>query len=227
MGTDRETQHRIAVEGTPVLARAARDAGRRAPGAHLDRCRLRPLARGRVTWTRPHRWSATTPTTTPSPSATPTLPWPQVDGITRVLLRPPAILGAGETSIWNTLRPADIRDDENARHAIPRADLRLGPRRRPRRPRRRRGVGRGADVDRSRDRDRSRAGARSSTSRLRPPWPVTTTRRSPGRSASSRSGTTVPPGPAASWPVAPTSGAGPPTVDLDQALAEIDEGLRA
>ena len=43
----------------------------------------------------------------------------EIDGITRVLLRPPAILGAGETSIWNTLRPAEIRDDEQARHAVP------------------------------------------------------------------------------------------------------------
>jgi len=43
----------------------------------------------------------------------------EVDGLTRVLVRPPAILGAGETSVWNTLRPAAIRDDERARHAVP------------------------------------------------------------------------------------------------------------
>ena len=43
----------------------------------------------------------------------------EVDGITRVLLRPPAILGSGESSVWNTLRPAQIRDDEAARHAVP------------------------------------------------------------------------------------------------------------
>jgi nucleoside-diphosphate-sugar epimerase len=43
----------------------------------------------------------------------------EVHGITRVILRPPAILGAGESSIWNTLRPADIRDDEKARQAVP------------------------------------------------------------------------------------------------------------
>jgi hypothetical protein len=42
-----------------------------------------------------------------------------VDGITRVLLRPPAILGAGDSSIWNSLRPARMRDDERARHANP------------------------------------------------------------------------------------------------------------
>ncbi|MBW3648755.1 MAG: NAD(P)-dependent oxidoreductase, partial [Actinobacteria bacterium] len=42
-----------------------------------------------------------------------------VDGLTRVLLRPPAILGAGESSLWNTVRPAAIRDEEAARHAVP------------------------------------------------------------------------------------------------------------
>ena len=39
----------------------------------------------------------------------------EVDGITRVLVRPTAILGAGESSIWNTLRPEDMRTDESAR----------------------------------------------------------------------------------------------------------------
>ena len=43
----------------------------------------------------------------------------EVDGLTRVLLRPPAILGSGESSIWNTLRPAAVRDDEGARRAVP------------------------------------------------------------------------------------------------------------
>ncbi len=42
-----------------------------------------------------------------------------VDGLTRVLLRPPAILGTGESSIWNAVRPATIRQDEAARHAVP------------------------------------------------------------------------------------------------------------
>ena len=41
-----------------------------------------------------------------------------VDGITRVLLRPPAILGSGETSVWNTVIPAEVRDDESERHAV-------------------------------------------------------------------------------------------------------------
>ena len=42
----------------------------------------------------------------------------RLQGATRVLLRPPAILGPGATSVWNTVHPAQIRDDEARRHAI-------------------------------------------------------------------------------------------------------------
>jgi nucleoside-diphosphate-sugar epimerase len=39
-------------------------------------------------------------------------------GTTRVLLRPPAILGAGSSSVWNTVQPAAVRDDEARRHGV-------------------------------------------------------------------------------------------------------------
>ena len=42
-----------------------------------------------------------------------------VDGLTRVLLRPPAVLGTGASSIWNAVRPAAVRSDAAARHAVP------------------------------------------------------------------------------------------------------------
>jgi nucleoside-diphosphate-sugar epimerase len=118
MGTDRETQHRIAVEGTPVLARAARDAGverlvhvstaavyDRSPGIG-DVDESSPLVADDA------NAYAVTKRDTDAALA-------EVDGLTRVLLRPPAILGAGETSVWNSLRPAAMRDDEQARHAVP------------------------------------------------------------------------------------------------------------
>ena len=118
MGTDRDTQHRIAVEGTPVLARAARDAGvhrlvhistaavyDRSPGVG-DVDEASPLVADDA------NAYAVTKRDTDAALA-------EVDGLTRVILRPPAILGAGESSIWNTLRPAEIRDDEKARHAVP------------------------------------------------------------------------------------------------------------
>src|SRR3712207_8441272 len=44
----------------------------------------------------------------------------QVGGFTTVLVRPPAILGAGDTSIWNTLRPQEVRGGE--RRANPRSE---------------------------------------------------------------------------------------------------------
>jgi nucleoside-diphosphate-sugar epimerase len=43
----------------------------------------------------------------------------RLHGATRVLLRPPAILGAGESSVWNTVQPAVVAEDESRRHAVP------------------------------------------------------------------------------------------------------------
>ena len=118
MGSDRETQHRVAVEGTPVLARAARDAGvqrfvhistaavyDRSPGAG-DVDEESPLVGADA-----NDYSVTKRDTDAALAG--------VDGITRVIVRPPAILGAGETSIWNTLRPAGMRESEDERTTIP------------------------------------------------------------------------------------------------------------
>jgi nucleoside-diphosphate-sugar epimerase len=118
MGSDRATQQRIGVEGTTVIARAAADAGvprlvhistaavyDRSPdvGDVDESSALAPDAAG--------AYAATKRDTDAALAG--------VDGITRVLVRPPAILGAGESSVWNTLRPAEVRDDEAARHALP------------------------------------------------------------------------------------------------------------
>jgi nucleoside-diphosphate-sugar epimerase len=118
MGADRETQHRIGVEGTPLLARHARDAGvprfvhistaavyDRSPGVG-DVDESSPLVADDA-----NDYAVTKRDTDAALG--------EVDGLTRVLLRPPAILGAGESSVWNSLRPAEIRDDEQARHAVP------------------------------------------------------------------------------------------------------------
>ena len=118
MGADRETQHRIGVEGTPLLARAARDAGvsrlvhistaavyGRSPGVG-DVDEASPLVADDA-----NDYAVTKRDTDAALHG--------VDGLTRVILRPPAILGAGESSVWNSLRPAEIRDDEKARHAVP------------------------------------------------------------------------------------------------------------
>jgi nucleoside-diphosphate-sugar epimerase len=118
MGSDRETQHRVAVEGTPVVARAARAAGVERH-VHISTAAVYDRSpgtgdvgeSGQLVGEDANDY-ATTKRDTDAALA-------EVDGITRVLVRPPAILGAGETSVWNTLRPRAIRDSEDARHAVP------------------------------------------------------------------------------------------------------------
>jgi nucleoside-diphosphate-sugar epimerase len=118
MGADLETQHRVAVEGTPVLARAARDAGVERL-VHISTAGVydRSPAAGDVDEASPlvaddaDAYALTKRDTDVALA--------EVEGLTRVLLRPPAILGSGEGSIWNSVRPAAIRDDEKARHAVP------------------------------------------------------------------------------------------------------------
>ena len=118
MGSDRATQHRIAVEGTPVLARAARDAGV-ARLVHISTAAVYDRSPGvgdvdessRLVADDANDYAVTKRDTDAALS--------EVDGITRVILRPPAILGAGESSVWNSVRPAEMRDDPNARHALP------------------------------------------------------------------------------------------------------------
>ncbi|MFB9315592.1 NAD-dependent epimerase/dehydratase family protein [Nocardioides plantarum] len=118
MGSDRATQQQVGVVDTTTLARAAADAGvtwlvHVSTAAVYDRS---PSA-GDVDEASPlvgddaNDYAVTKRDTDAAIAG--------VDGITRVLLRPPAILGAGETSVWNTLRPSAARDDEAARHAVP------------------------------------------------------------------------------------------------------------
>ncbi len=117
MGSNRETQERVAVRGTQLLARAARDA---------DVARLVHISTAAVYDRAPGTGDvdehsplvdddaddyAVTKRDTDAALA-------DVDGITRVLLRPPAILGAGVSSVWNTLRPNTVRDNPEARHAV-------------------------------------------------------------------------------------------------------------
>ncbi|CAN5628308.1 hypothetical protein BH11ACT8_BH11ACT8_07870 [soil metagenome] len=118
MGSDRDTQHRVGVVGTTTLARAAAAAGverlvhvstaavyDRSPGVS-DVDESSPLADDHA-----GDYPVTKRDTDRALA--------DVDGITRVLVRPPAILGAGESSTWNSLRPAAIRDHESERHALP------------------------------------------------------------------------------------------------------------
>lgn len=123
MGTDLQTQRRVAVVGTPVLARAAREAGvgrlvhistaavyDRSPGAG-DVDEGSPLVADDADDPAADVYACTKRDTDAALA--------QVDGLTVVVLRPPAVLGPSESSVWNTLRPQGIRDSEPARHAVP------------------------------------------------------------------------------------------------------------
>lgn len=118
MASDRETQHRVGVKGTPVIAKAAADAGvgilvhlstaavyDRSPGAG-DADEASPLVADDA-----DDYAVTKRDTD--------LALAEVDQITRVLVRPPAILGPGQTSIWNTLRPMSMRDADEPPRAVP------------------------------------------------------------------------------------------------------------
>jgi 2-alkyl-3-oxoalkanoate reductase len=117
MGSSREVQHRVAVEGTPIIARAARDSGVArlvhvstagvydlSPGVGdvADDGPLLPEGSGDY---------ADTKNATDAALA-------QVGGLTTVLVRPPAVLGAGDTSVWNTLRPRAMLNGERRANPV-------------------------------------------------------------------------------------------------------------
>ncbi|MGY1688107.1 NAD-dependent epimerase/dehydratase family protein [Geodermatophilus sp. SYSU D00867] len=114
MGSPREVQHRVGVEGTAVLARAARDSGV-ARLVHLSTAGVydRSAGVGDIAEDGPllPEGSGDYPDTKNAADAA----LAQVGGLTTVLVRPPAVLGTGETSVWNTLRPRGIRDGGDRR----------------------------------------------------------------------------------------------------------------
>lgn len=118
MGSDLDTQRSVGVDGNTALARAARDAGVE---------RLVHISTAAVYDRSPGAGDADETSTLVGDDAgdyavtkrDTDAALGEVDGITRILLRPPAIVGQGDTSIWNTLRPAQIRDEEQARHTNP------------------------------------------------------------------------------------------------------------
>lgn len=118
MGSDRQNQHRVAVDGTPVMARAARAAGverlvHMSTAAVYDRSPgVGEVDESAALVDDDAGDYAVTKRDTDAALAA-------LDDLTRVLVRPPAILGPGETSIWNSLRPREMATTESARHAVP------------------------------------------------------------------------------------------------------------
>ena len=118
LGGDRDEQRRLALEATPALAVAARDAGvpllvhvstaavyDRSPGVGDvdEQAALVGDGAGDYAVSKRDGDAALA----------------AVDGLTRVLVRPPAVLGPGETSVWNTVRPGELAAEESERHDVP------------------------------------------------------------------------------------------------------------
>lgn len=118
MGSDRETQHRVGVEGTPVIARAAVAAGVERL-VHISTAAVYDRSPGVGDVDESSALVADDAGDYAVTKRDTDLALAEVDGITRVLVRPPAILGPGDSSIWNTLRPAGIRDADEPLRVVP------------------------------------------------------------------------------------------------------------
>ncbi|MGY1761450.1 NAD-dependent epimerase/dehydratase family protein [Geodermatophilus sp. SYSU D00779] len=111
MRASREVQHRVGVEGTPVLARAARDAGV-ARFVHVSTAGVYDRSAGVGDVAEDGALLPAGSGDYPDTKNATDAALAQVGGLTTVLVRPPAIMGVGDTSVWNTLRPQGIRDGE-------------------------------------------------------------------------------------------------------------------
>jgi len=118
MGSDEQVQRRIGVQGTTSFARAAAAAGVER-FLHISTAAVYDRAPGVGDVDESAALVGDDAGAYPVTKRDADLAIASVDGLTRVLLRPPAILGTGESSIWNAVRPAAIRHDEAAQHAVP------------------------------------------------------------------------------------------------------------
>jgi len=116
MGSAREVQHRVAVQGTPAFARVARDAGVTRL-VHLSTAGVYDRSAGLGDLAEDAALLPEGSGDYPDTKNAADVALAQVEGLTTVLVRPPAIAGPGETSTWNTLRPQQAR--EGARRANP------------------------------------------------------------------------------------------------------------
>jgi nucleoside-diphosphate-sugar epimerase len=116
MGSDRQVQQEVAVHGTPVLARAAREAGV-ARFVHVSTVAVYDTSPGVGDVSDDSALVGDDGGDYPVTKRDTDLALAEVGGLTVVLVRPPAILGPGPTSIWNTIRPARMR--EGRRRANP------------------------------------------------------------------------------------------------------------
>lgn len=110
MGADHATQHEVTVTGTHRIAVAARDAGV-ARLVHVSTAAVYDRAPDVGDVDESSALVGDDAGAYPVTKRDADAALADVDGITRILVRPPAILGPGETSVWNTLRPQAVRED--------------------------------------------------------------------------------------------------------------------
>ncbi|MPQ99557.1 NAD(P)H-binding protein [Modestobacter sp. I12A-02628] len=115
MGSSRQVQHQVGVEGTQVLARAARDAG---VGrlVHVSTAGIYDRSAGIGDVAEDGALLPEGSDDYPDTKQAADAALARIGGLTTVLVRPPAILGAGDTSVWNTLRPRQLRDGDRRRN---------------------------------------------------------------------------------------------------------------
>lgn len=118
MASDLAAQHAVGVEGTATFARAAAEAGV-AVLVHVSTAAVYDRSPGVGDVSEDSALVGDDAGDYPVTKRDAEAAIGEVEGLTRVLLRPPAILGVGESSVWNTLRPAAMRDDADARRAVP------------------------------------------------------------------------------------------------------------
>lgn len=114
MGSDRTTQEVVGVDGTVTLARAARDADAET-FVHVSTAAVYDRSAGIGDVDEHGALVGADAGDYPVTKRDLDAALAEIGGITRVLVRPPAVLGSGESSVWNTLRPASIRAGAQAR----------------------------------------------------------------------------------------------------------------
>ena len=117
MGDDRDSQRRVGLDGTMVIAEAAVAAG--VPVlVHVSTAAVYDRSPGVGDITEDSALAGDDAGAYAVVKRDVDAALARLEGATRVLVRPPAILGAGETSVWNSLRPSQIKADETQRHAV-------------------------------------------------------------------------------------------------------------
>ena len=117
LGGDRETQRRIGLDGTLVIAEAAVSAG--VPlVVHVSTAAVYDRSPGAGDVSEDSDLVSDDAPDYDVVKRDIDAALGRLEGTTRVLVRPPAILGPGESSVWNTVHPARVAQDESRRRAI-------------------------------------------------------------------------------------------------------------